>query len=145
MIGCVDNEFDIRLANGREPTIVEQDALAVGRVTRHALLDKVGAPVELCQEMISHLLAVTFVGSIDGVRVLPIRVFPQEREETVAVPPQHDEAEPRRIERQVLEQPLRAFGNWFVIAGDRSRPLRRALIHGEFGDLVRDRRDNLHR
>jgi hypothetical protein len=42
MIDVVGDQLDIRLGECPEPAIVEQDALAVGRIARDAFFDQVG-------------------------------------------------------------------------------------------------------
>lgn len=47
MINPVGDEFDVRFCQGLEPVVVEQDALAIGRIGQHAFLDQVGTVLQL--------------------------------------------------------------------------------------------------
>ena len=77
--------------------------------------------------------------------MLPVRVLAQEPQQPVAVAPEEGEAIPCRIERHVLQQPLRAGLHRQAVLGYRPHPLRRALVDGEAGHPVGDRRHDLHR
>ena len=142
----VGDQFDIRLGQRPEPAIVEQDALAVGRVGRHAFLDQVGAILQFGQNEVRQFLAVPVVALVDGaIGMRPGRILAQERQQPVAVTPEHVEAIPLHVKRQMREQPSRAFGDRIGIACDRPRPLRGALIDGDRSDAIGDRRHELHR
>ena len=86
------------------------------------------------------------VALVDGaLRMRPGRVLAQERQQAVAIAPEHVEAVPLHIERQMREQPARAVADRIGIALDGPRPLRAALIDRDRRDAVGDRRHQLHR
>ena len=47
VIDRVRNQLHIRFGQRPEPAIVEQDAFAIGRISRHAFLDQIGAILQL--------------------------------------------------------------------------------------------------
>ena len=146
IIDPVGDQFDVRFCQGLEPVVVEQDALAIGRIGRHAFLDQVWTVLQFGVDEIGQLLAMAVVALVDGaIRVRPVRILAQERQQSVAIAPEHVEAVPLHVKRQMREQPLRAFGDRIGIAGDRPRPLRGALIDCDRRGAVGDRRHQLHR
>ena len=142
----VGDQFDVRFGQCPEPVVVEQNALAIGRIGRHAFFDQVGAVLQFRQDELRQLLAVPVVALVDGaIGMRPGRILAQERQQPVAIAPEHVEAIPLHVKRQMREQPLRALGDRIGIALHRPRPLRGALIDGDRGHAVGDRRHELHR
>ena len=47
VVDLVGDQFDVRPGQCFEPVIVQQDALAIGRIGRHALFDQVGPVFQL--------------------------------------------------------------------------------------------------
>ena len=77
--------------------------------------------------------------------VRPGGVLAQERQKAIAVAPEHVEAVPLHVKRQMCEQPLRAFADRIGIAFDRPRPLRRPLKHGQRRRAIGNGGYELHR
>ena len=141
----IGDQLDPGLEKSSVPAVVEQDPLSVGRVVGQTLGDQVLTSLEFPHDVIGHLLAVEVVATIDrSLRVRPIRILLQMPEQTVGVTPRHREAVPRRVVRQVVDEPLGAVGNRVVITLDGAGPLRTALVHGECRDRVGDLRHDLH-
>ena len=134
------------LVSVRNQSVVEQDAFAVGRIGRQAFLDQVGTVLQFGFDEVREFLAMPVVALVDGaVGMRPVRILAQEGQQAVAVAPEHVEAVPLHVKRQMREQPLRAFGDGIGIARDRTRPLRRTLVDGDRRHAVGDRRHELHR
>ena len=74
----------------------------------------------------------------------PVGVLLQGPQQPVAVAPEHVEAEPGRVVRRMGQQPLCAGHDRVGVAGDRPRPLRRALVHGHRLHAVGDLGQQLH-
>ena len=145
VIDIFGDEFDVGFAQRAEPVVVEQDAFAVRRVGRHTLRDQVGTAFQFGQDEIRQLFAMPIVAGIDGaVGIRPVRVLAQERQQAVAVAPEHVEAIPFRVIRHVRQQPLRTVGYPVRIAGDRPRPLRGSLIDRDGRNFIGDVRHELH-
>ena len=62
----IGDQFDIRLGQRFEPAIIQQDALAVGRVGRHAFLDQVGPVFQLGQNEVRQFLAMPVIAFVHG-------------------------------------------------------------------------------
>src|SRR5216683_1333221 len=86
---------------------------------------------------------IAFIDGAIGMR--PVRVLAQEGQQPVAIAPEHVEAIPLHVKRQMREQPSRAFADGIGIARDRTRPLRRPLIYRDGSHAIGDRRHELHR
>ena len=104
MVDVVGDQFDVWFGKCPEPAIVEQDALAIGRIGRHALCDRSGRSFNSEQDEVGEFLAVPVVALIDrAIRMRPSGILAQERQQSVAIPPEHVEAIPLHVERQMRE------------------------------------------
>jgi hypothetical protein len=101
--------------------------------------------LQLSADEVGQLAPVTVVDRIDRtLRMRPVRVLLQRLKQSVAVAPEHREAEPLGVVRHVRQQPLRLLPDRFAVAGDWPRPLRRALVDRQRTYAVGDLRHQLH-
>ena len=139
------HQFDIGAPERLEPAVVDQDALAIGRIVREALGDQVVAAFELLEDVVGHHLAMTVVARIHrALGMRPVGVALQGGQQAVAEAPQQAEPVPGVVERHVLEQPLRLRTDAALVVGVVPCPLRRTLEDGDLGGLGRQRAHELH-
>src|SRR4029077_385659 len=128
------------------PTVVEQNAFAVRRISRDDLVEKVDARTEFVLDVLGEKLPVTIVTRVDrALRMWPVRILAQRVEYLVAELPVQLEKVPRSINREVCQQVSGAVFNGQLKLLEWRNPWWRALEHGQFSDTVCDRRHDLHR
>ena len=81
MVDLVGDQFDIRFGKCLEPSVVEQDAFAVGRVGGHAFRNQIGPVFQFGQNEVCQLLAMPVVAFVDGtIGMWPGGILAQERQ-----------------------------------------------------------------